>query len=53
MNKDLFDDLKSSLKEAIEYAEGKKELQTKTLPRPPKELNMKFEKNIYRKDKVL
>ena len=36
MDKNLFADLTDSLKEAIEHAEGKRELRTTTLPRPPK-----------------
>lgn len=39
MDKNLFEDLKTSLGEAIEHAEGKKELRTTTLPRPPKNLS--------------
>lgn len=39
MDKKLFEELKESLHEAIEHAEGKKELRTTTLPRPPKKLS--------------
>ena len=39
MDKKLFADLKESLNEAIEHAEGKRELRTTTLPRPPKKLS--------------
>ncbi len=39
MDKQLFEDLKTSLGEAIEHAEGKRELRTTTLPRPPKKLS--------------
>lgn len=39
MDKQLFEDLKESLNEAIEHAEGKKELRTTTLPRPSKSLS--------------
>ncbi len=38
MDKKLFTDLKESLNEAIEHAEGKRELRTTALPRPPKEM---------------
>lgn len=39
MDKELFEDLKTSLNEAIEHAEGKKELRTTVLPRPPEKLS--------------
>src|SRR5687767_12140448 len=39
MDKELFEDLKASLGEAIQHAEGKKYLRTTTLPRPPKKLS--------------
>lgn len=39
MDKKLFADLKDSLNEAIEHAEGKRELRTTTLPRPPQKLS--------------
>lgn len=39
MDKQLIEDLKESLNEAIEHAEGKKELRTTTLSRPPKKLS--------------
>ena len=39
MDKELFSDLKESLKEAIQHNKGKKELRTTTLPRPPKKLS--------------
>jgi putative transcriptional regulator len=38
MDKQLFADLKEALGEAIEHAEGKRELRTTTLPRPPQKL---------------
>jgi putative transcriptional regulator len=41
-NNELFEELKASLNDAIEHAQGKrKELRTTTLPRPPKELSPK------------
>ncbi len=39
MNKKLFADLKESLNEAIAHANGKLELRTTTLPRPPEKLS--------------
>ncbi len=39
MDKELFENLKESLNEAIEHTEGKKELRMTTLPRPPKKLS--------------
>lgn len=41
MDKNLFADLKESLGEAIEHAEGKRESRTTVLPRPPKDMNSK------------
>lgn len=38
MDKNLFEDLKQSLGEAIDHARGKKELRTTTLPRPPQKM---------------
>ena len=35
MDKQLFAELKQSLNEALEHAQGKRELRTTTLPRPP------------------
>jgi hypothetical protein len=39
MDKKLFGELKESLNQAIEHAQGKRELRTTTLPRPPKKMN--------------
>jgi len=39
MDKELFEDLKQSLQEMVEHSEGKRELRTTTLPRPPKKLS--------------
>lgn len=38
MDKKLLTDLKESLNEAIEHAQGKRELRTTTLPRPPEKM---------------
>ncbi len=39
MENEFFNDLKQSLIEGLEHAEGKRELRTTTLPRPPKKLS--------------
>lgn len=39
MNKELFDRLIESANQALEHAEGKRELRTTTLPRPPQKLS--------------
>ncbi len=39
MDKELFEDLKVSLGEAIRHAGGKKDLRTTTQPPPPKKLS--------------
>jgi putative transcriptional regulator len=41
MDKKLFADLKASLGEAFEHAQGKRELRTTTLPQAPKEMGSK------------
>ncbi len=38
MDKKLFADLKESLNEAIEHGQGKRNLKTTTLPRPPEKM---------------
>ncbi len=39
MDKKLFEELKQSLQEMVEHSEGKRELRTTTLPRPPQKLS--------------
>ncbi len=38
MKNEFFNDLKQSLIEGLEHAEGKRELRTTTLPRPPQKM---------------
>lgn len=39
MDKELFEELKQSLQEMVEHSEGKRELRTTTLPRPPQKFS--------------
>ena len=46
MRKDTFEDILGSMKEALEHAEGKRNLRTTTLPLPPTPLNGRAVKRV-------
>lgn len=46
MKKELFDELRASMGEALEHAQGKRELRTTVLPPPPKPMSGKEVKQV-------